>query len=522
MQPPKSRSGRLFRAMLALSVFRAASDELHNMDASQLSTTAAGRYPVNYGASTGNSFRLAGRGEVWLDAEALHLAGRSSWHLSFMKMREHTLPLADIHNVWRSGKHLRMSVGSTGQVVAFSAQDDAAAIAITERLPKAQTEEFSRNIADVEDFQKRLEYLGGRALITPLILALNVLVFIYAAASGAGVADANPEVLIRLGSNFGPLTMGGQWWRLLTATFLHFGILHLALNMWALWGAGQLVEKLYGRAPFLTLYIFAGLCGNIGSLLWHPSVNSAGASGAIFGVFGGLLAFMARGNMRVPRSILLAHRNSALAFVAYNLFYGAAYAGIDNAAHIGGLAGGFLIGLLIAQPFDAEVRSRGYGSRALLGTLGAIVVLALVSIPVIHPSASRRQEQLYLSTLLWFQDREEGELGKAKKLLETSIDAGTRQRVADGLDRDVLPFWQEVVDRFGQQEGALTDSGLSRQQAFFRLYAAARLDAFKSFAKGVRYDDAAAMAAGQAANERVALILRNGVTGLEASQAQAH
>ena len=509
MQPPKSRSGRLFRAMLALSVFRAASDELHNMDASQLSTTAAGRYPVNYGASTGNSFRLAGRGEVWLDAEALHLAGRSSWHLSFMKMREHTLPLADIHNVWRSGKHLRMSVTPAGQTVSFNTMDDASATALAERLPKSQTEEFSRSIIEIEDFQTRLVSLGGPALITPIILALNVLVFVCAAAAGAGVMDANADVMVKLGSNFGPLTMGGQWWRLLTATFLHFGLLHLALNMWALWGAGQLVEKLYGRASFLTLYLFSGLSGSIASLLWNPGVNSAGASGAIFGVFGGLLAFMARGNMRVPRSVLSAHRNSALAFVAYNLIYGAAHSGIDNAAHIGGLVGGFLIGVLIAQPFDSEVRRQASGQRLVLRTLGAVAVLALVSIPVTHPSASRRQEQLFRLNLYWFGTHEESELGKARQLLQGKVEAGTRQKVADELDHEVVPFWQDAVNRFGQGS-SLMKSDLARQQAFFRAYAAARLDAFNAYSKGIRYDDAAAMAAGDAANDRVASLLKNG------------
>jgi rhomboid protease GluP len=86
---------------------------------------------------------------------------------------------------------------------------------------------------------------------------------------------------------------------------------------------GQLTEKLYGSAYFLVSYFFAGLCGSLSSLYWHPNLNSAGASGAIFGVLGGLIAFMVNPKTRIPASIAAVHRKSAVVFIFYNLFVSA-------------------------------------------------------------------------------------------------------------------------------------------------------------------------------------------------------
>ena len=104
------------------------------------------------------------------------------------------------------------------------------------------------------------------------------------------------------------------------------------------------------------LYLFAGLSGSLTSLYWHPNLNSAGASGAIFGVLGGLFAFMVNPKTRIPASVAAVHRKSAVVFILYNLFNGFAHAGIDNAAHIGGLVAGFAMGWMLARPVEIEAR----------------------------------------------------------------------------------------------------------------------------------------------------------------------
>jgi rhomboid protease GluP len=155
--------------------------------------------------------------------------------------------------------------------------------------------------------------------------------------------------LVRWGSNAGPFTLGGQWWRLVTSMFLHGGLLHISFNMFALWQVGRLVERMFGSVRFLALYMIAGVCGSLASVLWNPHVNSVGASGAIFGIIGGLLAFIRRPDSGVPSTIVKDLRGSLGGFLIFNIAAGMLYPHTDNAAHIGGLVGGYLAGHLLAR-----------------------------------------------------------------------------------------------------------------------------------------------------------------------------
>jgi membrane associated rhomboid family serine protease len=245
-----------------------------------------------------------------------------------------------------------------------------------------QSAQRSTQAAPIQpDFQQRLERVTPKTYVTTALIAVNVVVFAAMGADGAGFLAPNLEAHLRWGANLGPLTAAGEWWRLATSTFLHFGVLHLALNMWVLYENGRVVERLYGNLHFLVLYLFAGIAGSLNSLLWHPMVTSAGASGAIFGVLGGLLAFALRMRDSVPFAVTKTQVNSTLLFIAYSLINGFATAGIDNAAHLGGLAGGFLIGLLLARPLDLEQRSKVIDVK-LGACIGALVVVVMMSLAV--------------------------------------------------------------------------------------------------------------------------------------------
>jgi rhomboid protease GluP len=171
-------------------------------------------------------------------------------------------------------------------------------------------------------FEQLLRVATPYVYVTPLIIAANIVVFAVMIALGVQVLGGRAEDYLRFGANFAPLTTGGEWWRLFTCTFIHFGIVHLAFNMWALWDSGRLVERLFGNAWFVALYVFAGICGSSASMFWNQEVISGGASGAVFGVFGALLAYMAKERGSIPDATLNHLRISTSTFVVYSLFYG--------------------------------------------------------------------------------------------------------------------------------------------------------------------------------------------------------
>jgi membrane associated rhomboid family serine protease len=238
-------------------------------------------------------------------------------------------------------------------------------------------------MAEYQGFHQSLRDITPRTPVTQALVAANVLVFIVAVALGAGLITPDPRIMIQLGTNFGPLTLDGQWWRLLTSMFLHFGLIHIAFNMLALYVNGSVAERIFGSLRYLVIYLVAGLCGSVASLLWHSQVNSAGASGAIFGVLGSMIAFYMRKEGGVPPSEMKAQLNSAGLFVFYNLVLGAS-AQIDNAAHIGGLAGGFVMGFLLSRPLQADRASKNWNRQWLMALLVVALAGATLSYFVAH------------------------------------------------------------------------------------------------------------------------------------------
>jgi len=184
--------------------------------------------------------------------------------------------------------------------------------------------------------------------LTQIIFGINAAVFVGMVLSSSTVMDFPGGTLLHWGANLGALTFSGEWWRLLTNIFVHGGLLHIAFNMWCLWNLGELCESLYGRWTFGTIYLICGLGASVASATRHPYVPSVGASGAIFGLAGALIAAFKLGEFSVPRSALSGTLRSLGAFVVYNLIFGAVIPGIDNTAHVGGLITGLIVGALIA------------------------------------------------------------------------------------------------------------------------------------------------------------------------------
>ncbi len=177
--------------------------------------------------------------------------------------------------------------------------------------------------------------------MTPLLANLNIVLFFLMVATGVNILEPDSNSLLAWGANFKALTLRGQWWRLITACFLHIGVVHLLLNMYALLSIGFLLEPYLGRRRFLAAFLLTGIVASLTSLWWHSGGISAGASGAIFGMYGVFLAMLTTNLIeKSSRKPLLV---SIIIFVGYNLL-GGLKDGIDNAAHLGGLISGLAIG----------------------------------------------------------------------------------------------------------------------------------------------------------------------------------
>ena len=187
--------------------------------------------------------------------------------------------------------------------------------------------------------------------ITYALIAANVLVFLAMVATGISFTSPSPRDVFNWGGDFAPATLGQhQYWRLLTSTFLHFGIIHIAFNMYVLYQIGPFIEQVFGRIRYLIIYFAAGLGGSIVSVLVHPAAVGAGASGAIFGLYGAVFGFLLRNRRTLNPAVTKTIFNSAGIFVLYNVVYGSITRTTDLSAHFGGLLTGFLVGMLLIRP----------------------------------------------------------------------------------------------------------------------------------------------------------------------------
>ena len=209
-----------------------------------------------------------------------------------------------------------------------------------------------------------------KVLFTTIFLVFNILIFIAMEMSGG---TTNMGVLLAWGAKSNPAIDAGEWWRFVTPVFIHIGLLHLGFNSYALWIIGQQVERLYGGARFVILYVLLGIGGVLGSYIYNPAAPSAGASGAIFGLFGVLLVFGYRNKNRVPPFLARAIGRGILPIILINLVIGFTIPVIDNAAHIGGLLAGIVLGSLMGFQVPGSTTTSGYK----LGQAGALALVVI-------------------------------------------------------------------------------------------------------------------------------------------------
>jgi rhomboid protease GluP len=213
---------------------------------------------------------------------------------------------------------------------------------------------------------------------TTFLLAINIAVFLGMVLTGGSIMGFSPQQSILWGANYGPLTLSGDYWRLITAGFVHGSLLHIAFNMWCLWSLGQLSEKLFGSWITFAVYILTGVGGALLTVAWNPArPPEVGASGAIFGIAGAILSGIKFGNVSVSSWQKRQIFSSLIMFVVFNLFIGIA-PGIDNMCHLGGLVSGLIFGVPLATAAASGKKSFEWATiflaALILAGIGAQVV----------------------------------------------------------------------------------------------------------------------------------------------------
>lgn len=306
------------------------------------------------GSRPRNPFNFAGPGTILIEPDFVTLDGAIRRSFRAGRPGRERIRMVDIVNVWSDGESIQFDQQRVDgdRSVGFTVSSPEAALRILASLPQRRTEAFAAAQADAETFQRQLEHRSATPVVWSLLVA-NLAIFVLMMQENVpDTPIAHGQQLIRWGSNAGRYTLNGEWWRLVSSMFLHGGMLHIAFNMIVLVQVGALVERLFGSLRFSLLYLVSGICGSLASVLWNPMVNSVGASGAIFGIIGGLLAFVRNPENGVPPTIAKSLRGSITGFLLFNVAAGLIYPYTDNAAHFGGLAGGFIAGMLLARSLE--------------------------------------------------------------------------------------------------------------------------------------------------------------------------
>ncbi len=241
-----------------------------------------------------------------------------------------------------------------------------------ERPNEPESEEAQPEATSEITVDQLLHRITPRVWVTPALVILCLAGFGFELARGVSLQSPTGGQLLAVGGQFGPSFAEGEWWRALTHMFLHAGPLHLAFNMWAFYSVGPLTERIFGNKAFLAIYVLSGIGGTLTSLAWSPMSVGVGASGAIFGVYGALLAFVLLHRGVFPVEYLAQQRNSIIGFIGYNVVFGLSQKNTDMAAHAGGLVTGALVGAALGRDV---LNPSGHLARRLSGAMGVVALL---------------------------------------------------------------------------------------------------------------------------------------------------
>lgn len=221
----------------------------------------------------------------------------------------------------------------------------------------------------MDQWKMKARRWNNQPIVTYAFLAITIVMFLLQEINGG---SANPLVLLRFGAKVNELIIRGEWWRLFTPMFLHIGFSHILFNGLVIYFLGPQIEYAFGHWKFALLYVLSGLAGNLASFAFNTNI-SAGASTSLFGLFAATLVL---GKIYPTKPQFKALARSYTMLIVLNVVFGLMNSGIDNAGHLGGLAGGYLIAFALSAPYawNSKENRIKYG----LGYLGLVVVLFVI------------------------------------------------------------------------------------------------------------------------------------------------
>jgi rhomboid protease GluP len=446
---------------------------------------------TNWMGPSRNDFHLVGSGTIRVDDALVRVSGRRFAYLVGIPVADtHELGRPFIVNVESQGCALRFELRVPGEKVrglTVWLRNTADAEALSKLLPAERTPDFTPQLPQHVEFERALIAQSPKTPVTYALLGICVFVYMGTALGTNHLFVFDGRSLVHLGSDFGPYTTDGDWWRLVTSMFLHVGLIHLAFNMWALTSFGRVVERLFGSVSYALIYFVAGVGGDLVSLTWNPVVNSVGASGAIFGLLGALIAAQVRNDGSIPINVLRPLRRSSLIFTGCALVAGLLSGAVDNAAHLGGAAAGFILGLLLSRPITGvSLKKSAFFQHVGLAGLASILIIS-VGVSAAKAASKRLSgDGLYVATMHWFGPGEHGALrqwhtlgalAKAEKWDATTY--------ANRIEAEVIPFWREADARMAKVDLPVTSDSYESLH-WLRSVTHDRLHAYELLVQGTK------------------------------------
>lgn len=285
-------------------------------------------------------------------------------------------------------------------------------------------------------------------LFTPLLLIANILVFVIMLIDGTNIFNPQVEKLIFWGANVRELTINGEWWRLISCMFIHIGLFHLLMNLYALIFIGILLEPLIGKNRFIVAYLITGFIASTSSLYWNTFAISAGASGAIFGLFGVFLALLTTSH--IDKSIKKPMLIYISIYVGINLINGLKD-GIDAAAHVGGLLSGLAIGYVFYYGIlnkDNKVLNHWIlGTVSFLGIATSFLVIESIPNPLKYYQFEEDSNSSKNSSLKYFDlyesQMENFEANESMAMEMFHFQADSKEDYLNQIKERSLYYWKE-------------------------------------------------------------------------------